>query len=127
MDELAKLWATLTEHTRKAVEHATQGLTKVWSVIVEYLNILVERVQALSAEQLRLIVALICSTLFVVLILWVSALRKLRKAKRELIEAQARCEALQAQYDTEVKWRTAAERVEAARRPASPPQATQQL
>jgi len=126
VDDLATLWATLTEYARKAVEHANQGLTTVWSVVVEYLNVLVERVQAFPAEQLRLIAALICSTLVVVLILWVSTLRKLRKTRRALIEAQARCETLQAQYDAEVKWRTATERVEAARPPASPPQATQQ-
>lgn len=126
MDELLKLWATLTENARKAVEHATQGLTKIWSIIGEYLNIIVVRVQALPAEQLRLIAVLIYGALFVVLILWVSTLRKLRKARRELIETQARCETLQAQYDAEVKWRTATERVDAVRPPASPPEAAQQ-
>jgi hypothetical protein len=126
VDELAKLWATLTEYIRKAIEYATQELTKLWSIIVEYLNILVERVYALPVERLRPIAALICSALLVALILWISALRKLRRARRELTEAEARCEVLQAQYDAEVKWRTAAERVEAARPPVSPPQAAPQ-
>jgi hypothetical protein len=126
VDDLVTLWATLPENARRAAEHATQALAAVWSAGVEYLNILVERVQAFPAEQLRLIAALICSTLVVVLILWVSTLRKLRKARRELIDAQARCETLQAQYDAEVKWRTATERVDAVRPPASLPQAIQQ-
>ena len=93
MDELAKLWATLTEYIRKAIEYATQELTKLWSIIVEYLNILVERVYALPVERLRPIAALICSALLVALILWISALRKLRKARRELTRQRrvARC------------------------------------
>jgi hypothetical protein len=87
---------------------------QLWGTLAEHISKVAERTQDLSADQLRFIAALACLAFFLVLVAWVGTVRKLRRMRTELIEAQAQSKELQVKYDAEVKWRTAAERVEAA-------------
>ena len=111
VDELTKLWSVLSAHLRKAADHGAEGAKELWAAIVRYASIVSEHVQALSADQLRPTAALLFAALLLALLLWMRALSRLYRTKKIPAEAQARCETLQAQYDNEVKWRTASERV----------------
>ena len=111
VDELTKLWSVLSAYLRKVADHGVEGAKGLWAAIVRYASIVAEHVQALSADQLRPTAALLCAALLLALLLWMRALLRLRRTRKILTEAQARCETLQAQYDAEVKWRTTSERV----------------
>ncbi len=90
-----------------------EQFTRIWATLAEYISKAVERAHDLPANQLRFVAALACFAF--VLVAWVSTLRKLRMLRKNLVEAQAQSEEMQAKYDAEVKWRTATKRVEAAK------------
>src|SRR5215210_280854 len=109
-----------------------EEFTRIWTIFAEHVGKVVERVQELPTDQLRFVAALASSAFLLILVAWVGALRKLRRIRKELVEVQAQSKGLQVKYDAEVKWRTAAERVQEGKserttsEPAAPTKAAQQ-
>ena len=111
MEAVRHIWATLEEHIRATIEHARN----------------------IPSDQLYLVAALACFAFLVTLAAWIGTQRKLRSVRNKYRKAKAELEELQAKYGGEVRWRTSADRVQAAQaarnasRPAALANTVQQL